>query len=171
MECETPPTAAVQDIALAVDAIAHSVFPIRMDRADGLHLCVLNAVTKSLEARGYSVWSEHAVSHSHYCLKQDWTAKRHGRMDLIAYGRDHRIAIEFDTDGVLKPKTAEKLAEPGVEYSVGISYGGCYKPSLGFATRDRIREALVHAARKDRPRRMWFIIIVRKILEEICLDC
>jgi hypothetical protein len=84
MECLAPPTAAAQDIALAVGAVAGSVFPIRMDREDGLHLCVLNAVTQALEARGHAVWSEHSVTHSHFCLKQDWTMKRYGRMDLIA---------------------------------------------------------------------------------------
>jgi hypothetical protein len=71
---------------------------------------------------------------------------------------------------VLKAKTAEKLAEPGADYSVGISYDGCLRHRLGFATRDRLLGTLAHAGRKARPRRIWFIIIVRRLVEEVDLS-
>lgn len=160
---------AALDVSAVVGEVAEGIFGIRKDRGNELHLCVLSRVAGTLESLGYAVFSEYPVTHSHYLQRQDWTLSRSGRMDLIAVCSDHRIAVEFDTDGILKKKTAEKLVESGTDYSIGISYGGCFRPSLGFATRDRIREALAHSRREGRPRRMWFIIVVRRVMEEVAL--
>lgn len=158
-----------EGIQQVVEGVARGVFPIRMDVGDGLHLAVLDRVTAFLEGLGYGVCSEYPVTHAHYCLRQDWTSRRAGRMDLVAYGHGHTIAVEFDTGGVIKARTAEKLVDSDTDYSIGISYGGVFRPSLGFATRDRFREALSHASRRGRPTRAWFIIVVRGIVEEVDL--
>jgi hypothetical protein len=169
MDPEAHHVVTAKDIHLIVNEIANNVFNIRRNREDELHLFVLNTVTSVLEAHGYNVYSEYPITHSHYYLKQDWTMNKNGYMDLMAINKEHRIAIEFDTDGILKKKSIEKLVESNTEYSIGISYGGSFRPSLGFATKDKIRDVLSHAVKTECPKKMWFIIIVRKILEEVDL--
>jgi hypothetical protein len=141
-------------------------FKTSLDGPHDLHNALLQNLFDLFTANGYEAIREWPVNHVHYFRVWNMPIKKNGFIDLLAYNQIEKIAVEFDTGNELKQRSIEKLLESGADFAIGIVGARCISPKLQTNIR-RVMKATEYIRPVDK--RLWIVLLGKKIFEEISL--
>jgi hypothetical protein len=113
-----------------------------------------------LRTHNYRVENEYHLPYSHRTLKTGRVQREHGIVDLLAYGWNHKIAIEYDSKISLKYKSIEKLLQSDADILIGIVGNGTLNHN-----KERILEVMNGSRITDR--KVLLITMSDKAFEEV----
>ena len=130
---------------------------------------MVDNLARLLVRNNFRVEGESPIFHDHQTLRTGDFRMKQGYIDLIAHGKDQKIAIEFDSGTSLKYKSIEKLLQCDADVLLGIVKGRSRSHNspealLGY-NRRKILDVM-HGLRVY-SKKLLLIIMSEKISEEI----
>ena len=151
-----------------IEEIKNLCFSQNIQTRANLHSALINSLADLLRRNDFKVEFESPIFHEHLTLKTRVVEGTQGYIDLLAFGKNQTIALEFDSGMSLKYKSIEKLLQCDADILFGIVRGESrWLNSKAILDYNRERILSVMRGRMIYDRKVLLLILSEKISEEI----